>query len=269
MGSWEPIVSMEHFQRGLDILHKNDNQKSRHKKHLYLLNGLLWMKVDDKCFKLYSSAPSGRSRSYPYYGTQVKFNGKAVYISCNIVGDQILACLQGIAVEPALIPAIRSLYEKDVKQVTTSDRDTKVSGLHRQLSQLKEEETRLGRLFITEKISEAVYNQLRTEWQEKLRNIELTLAELERDTRVHLDDLDAALVLLTKATGLYPRLDEKKRSTLLQILVKQIIVDSTGEIIDYELNSPFVYLRSLVDNLSTPAKGKVVRNISAKGHCHY
>lgn len=27
-----------------------------------------------------------------------------------------------------------------------------------------------------------------------------------------------------------------------------------------------VYLRSLVDRLSTPAMGKVVRNVSAKGH---
>ncbi len=253
-GSWEPIVSMEQFQRGIEILYKHGNQKSYFKKHLYLLSGLLWMKVDDKCFKLYGSTPSGRSRSYPYYSTQAKFDGKAAYISCGIVDEQIPAWLQGIAVEPALIPVVRNLYEKDVRQVTTSDRDTKVSGLQRQLSQLKEEEARLGRLFITEKISEEVYNQLRKEWQEKLRHIDLTLAELERDATVHLDDLDAALLLLTKVADIYPRLEEKQRATLLQILVKQIIVDSTGEIIDYQLNSPFVYLRSLVENLSTPCK---------------
>ena len=43
---------------------------------------------------------------------------------------------------------------------------------------------------------------------------------------------------------------------LLQILAKRIIVDADGEIIDYELNSPFVYLRSLVQGLSTPRNGK-------------
>ncbi len=254
---WEPIITNEQFQRGIDILHKHDNQKSRYKKHLYLLSGLLWMKVDGKCFKMYGSTPSGHSRYYPYYITQAKLDGgKAPHIRCTTVDEQIPTWLYGIQVDTTLIPAIRSAYEKEVRQVTTSDRDIKVSGLHRQLSQLKDEEARLGRLFITEKISEEVYGQLRSEWQEKLRHIELTLAELDRDATVHLDDLDAALLLLTKIADLYPRLGEKQCSTLLQILVKQIIVDATGEIIDYQLNSPFVYLRSLVDTLSTPSTGE-------------
>lgn len=38
--------------------------------------------------------------------------------------------------------------------------------------------------------------------------------------------------------------------------MKRIIVDADGEIIDYELNSPFVYLRSLVQGLSTPGNGE-------------
>jgi hypothetical protein len=42
----------------------------------------------------------------------------------------------------------------------------------------------------------------------------------------------------------------------LQILAKRIIVDAHGEILDYQLNSPFVYLRSLVQNLSTPGNGE-------------
>jgi len=42
----------------------------------------------------------------------------------------------------------------------------------------------------------------------------------------------------------------------LQILVKRIIVDADDEIIDYELNSPFVYLRSLVQGLSTSGNGE-------------
>jgi hypothetical protein len=43
----------------------------------------------------------------------------------------------------------------------------------------------------------------------------------------------------------------------LQILAKRIIVDVTGEIIDYELNSTFVYLRSLLQDLSsTPGDGE-------------
>lgn len=255
-GTWDAVISMEQFQRGVDLLHKNDNQKSRIRKHIYLLHGLLWMQAGDKCFKMYGSTPTGHSRSYPYYITQTKFDGKAAHIPCDAVDNQIPAWLRGIQVDLTLIPAIRDLYQREVRQVTTGDRDAKLAGLNKQLSSLKEEEARLGRLFITEKISEEVYNQLRREWQEKLRHIELTLAELGRDAVVHLDDLDAALLLLTKVADLYPRLEAKQRSTLLQILIKQIIVDSTGEIVDYQLNSPFVYLRSLVDSLSTPCKGE-------------
>jgi len=51
-------------------------------------------------------------------------------------------------------------------------------------------------------------------------------------------------------------LEEKRRSTLLQILAKEIIVDSGGQIINYILNSQFTYLRSLVDNLFTPSNGE-------------
>jgi hypothetical protein len=114
----------------------------------------------------------------------------------------------------------------------------------------------LGRLFITGKMSEETYNQLRREWQEKLRHLELTLAELEREVSFHLDDLDAAMALMAKVADLYPRLEKKKQGILLQILAKQIIVDPHGKIVEHELNSPFVYLRSLVQNLSTPQSGE-------------
>jgi hypothetical protein len=39
-------------------------------------------------------------------------------------------------------------------------------------------------------------------------------------------------------------------------LAKRIIVDIDREIIEHELNSPFVYLRFLVQALSTPGKGE-------------
>jgi len=48
---------------------------------------------------------------------------------------------------------------------------------------------------------------------------------------------------------------ERYCSTLLQILLRQIIVDADGKNINYELNSPFVYVRSLVQGFSTPGNG--------------
>lgn len=160
-----------------------------------------------------------------------------------------------------------SIYEADVKQVSDDDRETKVSELNRQRSQLKDEEARSRQLFVTGKLSEETYNQLRREWQEKLRHLQLTLAELEREVRFHLDDLDAAMVLMARMADLFPRLEKKQQAILLQILAKQIIVDLHGKISEHELNSPFVYLRSLVQDVSTLGNGEGGKIRKSQSEC--
>jgi DNA invertase Pin-like site-specific DNA recombinase len=255
-GQWEPIVTTEQFLRGLEILHKHNNEKSRPRKQDYLLRGLLWIQVGEQPLKLYGSTPTGHSQSYAYYITHDKLDGKKLHIPCSIVDNQIPEWLRAISVDPEVIPALRNIYEAEVKKVSDNNRETKISDLNRQSSQLKDEEARLGRLYITGKMSEETYNQLRREWQEKLRHLELTLAEFEREVTFHLDDLEAALALMAKMADLYPRLDKKKQGILLQILAKQIIVNSFGEIIRHELNSPFVYLQSLVQNMPTTGNGE-------------
>lgn len=161
---------------------------------------------------------------------------------------QIPGWLRWITVNPELVPQIRKVYEAQLNQVTQDERETKVDELNRSLSRLREEETHLGRLLITGKMSEEVYDQLRSEWIEKIRHAETSLDELERNTGYHLSDLDAALALMTKLAILYARLEEKEQAILLQILAKRIIVDSLGEIINYDLNSPFRYLESVTKN---------------------
>jgi hypothetical protein len=49
---------------------------------------------------------------------------------------------------------------------------------------------------------------------------------------------------------------KKDRANLLQIVAKQVVVGTDGEIIDHELNSPFAYLRDLADGIRPMRKGK-------------
>ena len=253
-GNWEPIVTTEQFHRGIYILHKHDNEKSRMKKHFYLLRGLLWVKAKGKKLRMYGSTPSGCTQSYSYYITHAQIGDKNLHISCPTIDSQIPQWLQGIAVNQELIPSIREVYKSEIEQATTrKDKGERLIELRKQSTEMKEEEARLVRLYITGKVTEEAYEQLHLEWQEKLRNIELTLAEMEREPTIRINDLDIALILLTKVSELYSRLDEKQRSTLLQVLAKQIIVNSDGEIIDHVLNSPFLYLRSVVDYFFTPS----------------
>ncbi len=255
-GQWEALITTEEYQRGLDILHKHDGEKSRMRKVMYLLRGLLYVQMEGQTFKMYGSTPTGRSQSYSYYITHARPLGRKLHIPCDRIDCQIPNWLEGISVDPARVPNIRAMYEREVRKATSGGQENKVSELNRQISQLKEEEARLGRLFITSKIEENTYDQLRAEWREKLRFLELRLVDMQREAVFHLDNLDAALALMAKIGDLYPRLDEKQRATLLQVLVKRIIVGADGEIVDYELNSPFTYLKSLIEELFAPGNGE-------------
>ena len=53
----------------------------------------------------------------------------------------------------------------------------------------------------------------------------MSINDQEREALVRIDDLVAALVLMTRLNLLVERLGEKERSILLQILVDRFIVD--------------------------------------------
>jgi hypothetical protein len=59
-------------------------------------------------------------------------------------------------------------------------------------------------LYITEKIYEETYDQLRKEWQQKLRSVEINIADMERESRIFIDDLYFALVLISNISACMP-----------------------------------------------------------------
>jgi hypothetical protein len=252
-GQWQPIISHEQYLKGIAILKKHDLEKSRDRRHFYLLKGLLWMDLQGAQHKMAGSSPKTHLRMYAYYTTQVKPGGKDVNIQCEGVDQQIPVWLAGIAIDTQRLPAIREEYRSHVTKFHDRDREDQTKKIQGQLSQLRNEEARLGRLFITGKMSEETYNQLRSEWQENIRNTEARLVEAERNTHSIMVDLDLALALLSKVHLLYERLDEKSQARLLKILAKRIIINPDGQIIGHELHSPFTYLRSIAQGLEDPS----------------
>jgi len=246
-GTWEPTVTTEEYRRGVDILRKHDVQKSRVKRHLYLLRGLLWINVEGKDYKMYGSTPRGRTHTYPYYITHAKPMGQKVHIPCGNIDERIPGWLRGLVIDPDRVEGIRSVYMEQVKSIKHEDHDAKLAEMKRRRTLLTEEEARLARLYITGKLEEENYDQLRKEWQDKVRKNELDISDLEREVALHMDDLGIALALMTKIEEYYQRLKIKEKTLLLQILTKKIVVNTEGEIIDYNLNSPFAYLRNIVD----------------------
>ena len=94
--------------------------------------------------------------------------------------------------------------------------------------------------------------QLRAEWSEKLPHLQRKIEELEFDASRYLDDLDVALVLMTRLDVFYKRMEFDQRTKLLQLFVKRIIINPEGEIIGHELHSPFAYLSALSDGQNGP-----------------
>jgi site-specific DNA recombinase len=148
-GQWKPIITTEEFQRGIEILRKHDLEKSRKKKRHYLLRNLLWVRTNGQTYKLYGSSPKPRKRYYAYYITHAKPNGLQIRVPCELIDDRISGWLEGIQVKGELLPEIQATYQAEIQQAISENRSEKESNLKRRISQLQDEEARLGRLFMT------------------------------------------------------------------------------------------------------------------------
>jgi DNA invertase Pin-like site-specific DNA recombinase len=252
-GIWEPIITHEEYQKGLTILNKHDLDKSRDRRYFYLLKGLIWVSVNGKVHKMSGSSPVANQKLYPYYTTQSKPLGRDIHVKCEVVDEQVSSWLEGISINENRIPEIRAEYRNQVTRFKEDGLEVQSKKLKSQLSQLQGEESRLGRLFITGRISEASYNQLRLEWQENIRVVEAKLVSIERNIGAVVVDLDIAIMLLSKCNLLFNRLDEKGKGRLLKIFAKRIIINPDGLIINQELNSPFTYLRYLAEGYEVPS----------------
>lgn len=122
IGKWEPLVPLEQFERGVKILLKNGSNKSRFRRHPYLLRNLLWVQVGDQEYKMYGSTPSGQFQSYSYYVTHTKIEGHKLHIPISDVDEQIPNWLAGIAISPELIPTIREIYQNQIKRITLDEK---------------------------------------------------------------------------------------------------------------------------------------------------
>lgn len=65
----------------------------------------------------------------------------------------------------------------------------------------------------------------------------------------YVDDLEIALALMSNIQDLFNKLEEKQKTMVLQIIVKQIVIDVLGNISFLKLHSPFTYLSILAASL--------------------
>jgi hypothetical protein len=248
-GHWEPLVTDEEFDRGIAILRKRDEDKVRLKRHAYLLSGMLYMRVETgtsyRDFKMHGATPTGRSRSYTYYTTHHKVDGRRLNIPTAIVDDQVPLLLHNIRVPPGIVPELREVYHAEIDSIKGPGVEEQIGKLRERVKRLRNEETSLGRLYAQGRLTDEAYDRLYQEWQVKVYETEQRIRELANGHHQTINDLDMALTLLECAFRLFERLDTRQRWKLLQIIVKHIIIDPQGKILEVALNTPFFYLGTL------------------------
>lgn len=140
------------------------------------------------------------------------------------------------------------------------------------LKAVNEEEARVARLFAAGKITDAVWENLWAEWQDRRYRLRQRLETVKQEQEFHINNLDAALGIIAKIRVLYNSLKRSDQKELLRQVVERVIVNAEG-IVKLELRFPFAYLKDLTDEIRSVNRREDIRpqmkiggDISAEYH---
>lgn len=255
-GNWEPIVSTEEFERGIAILERRSRNRAARRKRDYLLKSIIsYIDAEGNerkltCSTSNASRPGGGTAYYCVPRSNINF-------MCEKIDAQIPDELCAIQIDPAHLSTIRTFYRQDLAEKLGLARPDERKLMSDALTAIDQEEARMARLLASGKISEDVWNGLWVEWQERRNRLRSNLNSIEQQQEFHIDNLETALAIIAQVGTLYNRLEVSARRELLLHMVKQVVVNTNGEIV-LELNAPFAYLKDLSDRAKgsreTPAK---------------
>ncbi len=257
-GNWDPIVTTEEFELGLEILARRNQHRRVRRKQDYLLKGLVFYgnRNGSPLIRLTgSTSNAGRPRGgTPYY--RVSGAGGVSFL-CSEIDSQIPFELERIQVDPELIPIIRASYTYELAEQLGHLRPDERVQLEAALKAVDDEESRMARLFASGKISDSIWENLWTEWQDRRIQLRRSLAMLDQEREVHINNLDVALEIIAKIGLLYNSLQRSDQKELLRQVVERVIVNDEGKI-RLELRSPFAYLQDLTSEIrnTNPHEGK-------------
>ncbi|GIK76146.1 MAG: hypothetical protein BroJett021_51340 [Chloroflexota bacterium] len=163
---------------------------------------------------------------------------------CSDIDNQIPAALMNIQVDPDLLPVIRDVYTQDVAEQLGHLRPDERERLQSSLKMVDEEEGRMARLYAAGKITDAVWDSLWREWQDRRNVIRSTLESLQYQHKTHIANLDTALQMISQIGIVYNSLERSDQKELLHHIVSRVVIDCEG-IINLELRAPFSYLQDI------------------------
>jgi hypothetical protein len=247
-GTWEPIISTHDFERGLAILDRRTENRSYNRRQDYLLTGLVFHRDSQSRQTRLTGSTSNAGRAKggtPYY--RVAGAGGVSFL-CSDIDARVREQLNRIEVDPTLVPLIRASYTSELAErmhYVHPDEKTQLRGA---LNEIDVEEVRLARMMAAGKISEATWDELWREWQDRREQITCTLEALEMQMTFHIDNLESALQIIAIVGKLYNGLQRKDQKELLRQLADRVVVNDDASVM-LVLRSPFAYLSELSDEV--------------------
>jgi DNA invertase Pin-like site-specific DNA recombinase len=258
-GHWEPIVTTEEFERGLAILEKRNEHRVVTRKHDYLLKGMIYYDRPNGggLVKLTGSTPNPRrpGGGTPYYCVQYS----NVSFLCSSIDKQIPTLLMDIQIAPEHLVTMREIYTHDIADKLGHLRPDERSQLEASLKAVDDEEARMARLFAGGKITEAIWDSLWHEWQDRRNKIRSTLESISHTYQAHVTNLDAALGIIAQVGVVYNVLERSDQKELLRQMVERVVVNSDGKA-TLELRAPFTYLKDISDQMRRVGTVSGVKN---------
>lgn len=247
-GNWEQLVTTEEFERGLAILSKRNELRRVRRKHDYLLSGMVYFRHNDGRLVRLTCSTSNAGCSLggtAYYRIAA---AKEVSFLCSDIDIHVAEEMNKVQIDPELIPLIRACYTHELAERMGYSRPDERTRLKAALKQIDEEETRTVRLLAAGKITEAIWDGLWAEWQDRRNRILQTIECLDTEEEYHVENLETALKIISQIGLLYNGLERSDQKELLNQVVERVVVNETG-MVTLELRTPFAYLRDLADEI--------------------
>ena len=254
-GNWEPIVTTEEFEQGLEILAKRTRRKFAKRKHDYLLRGLIFLTASpldptQPGNHLYSMTGSTSNPSRSGGGTaHYRLERYPIHFLCTEIENQLVFHLRQVQVDETLIPLIREYYISEVADKLGRLRPDERAEIERGLKQINEEEARVLRLYASGLVTEENWKNLWTEWQDKRHKLRTSLELLDQKCENYIDDLDDALTIIAKLGILYETLPRSAQKELLRNVVERVVVSTEGQIERVDFLPPFAYLNDICERV--------------------
>ena len=148
-----------------------------------------------------------------------------------------------------MIPGLWTCYSEEIAQKLGHLKPDELAAINAALDEIQQQEEPTLRLYAIGRVTEDIWNKLWREWQDRRHRLTERREMLAQQHEFHINNLDAALHVISRIGVLYDGLEARQKQRLLRDVIERVIVDTEGNLIRLELLPPFAYLTTLCNRV--------------------